>query len=183
MEKEVVKKTQSWSRKDQKIYEKTRKYLQKMNDPEIDEKMEVISQALAKEEGEERYSYLYDQICEYLDREFREKNICGFHNNLCKRRCDMKSRKVKKDTYENGCCHSYLHGRDCEHLKPPFGCQIKNIGCKTFTCYFLRKQGYRYTLDKIYLSRYFFNRRQKFYIENTFFVDKPIIMIGILKRR
>lgn len=170
------------SKRDQKIYEKTKKFLEKKKEENIEEKMKIIDQVLEKKEGEERYSFLYDLICDYLDEEFRKKNICGFKNNLCKRRCDMMERNIKKDTYENGCCHSYFHGRDCEHLKPPYGCQIKNIGCKTFTCFYLRKQGYHYTLNKIYLSRYFFNRRQKFYIENTFFVDKPVIMEGILKR-
>lgn len=170
------------SKRDQKIYEKTKKFLEKNKEENIDEKMKLIGQILEKKEGEERYSFLYDIICDYLDEEFRKNNICEFKNNLCKRRCDMMERNIKKDTYENGCCHSYLHGRDCKHLKPPYGCQIKNIGCKTFTCSYLRKQGYRYTLDKIYLSKYFFNRRQKFYMENTFFVDKLIIMEGILKR-
>lgn len=170
-------------RKEERIYRKTKRFLEKQNDPEIEKKMKIIDQVLDKKEGEERYSYLYDLICDYLDNEFRTKNICGFHNNLCKRRCDMMERKIEKDTYENGCCHSYLHGKDCEHLKPPYGCQIKNIGCKTFTCYYLRKKGYRYRLNQIYLARYFFNARQKFYMENTFFVDKPEVMKGIMKRK
>ncbi len=181
LKEQAKKKTRS--KKDQKIYDKTKKYLEKMGDEEIDQKMKQIDQILDKEEGEERYSYLYDLLCDYLDSEFREKNICGFHNNLCKKRCHMIEKGIKKSTYDNGCCYSYLHGRDCKNLNAPYGCKVKNLGCKTFTCSYLKKQGYRYTLDKIYLSRYFFNQRQKFYIENTFFVDKPIIMEGIMKRR
>ena len=170
------------SKKDQKLYDKTKRYLEKIGDKEIDQKMKVIDSVFEKTDKEERYSYLYDLICDYLDNEFREKDICGFCHDLCKRRRDMMERNVKKDPYINGCCHSYSKNADCPHLKKGGGCDIKNIGCKTFTCFYLRKQGIRYTLNKIYLARYFFNTRQKFYMENTFFVDKPIIMEGILKR-
>lgn len=171
------------SKKDQSIYDKTKKYLEKIKETEIEEKMKVIDQILEKEVGEERFSYLYDILCDYLDQEFKKKNICGFHNNICKRRCHMIEENKKKDTYDNGCCYSYLHKRNCEHLNAPYGCKIKNLGCKLFTCSYLKKQGIRYKLNQIYLSRYFFNRRQKFYIENTFFVDKPVIMEGILRRK
>ena len=169
------------SKKDQKIYDKTKRYLEKKGDKDISKKMKVIDSVLEHKDKKERYSYLYDLICDYLDQEFRSKNICGFSNNLCRRRCDMMERNIKKDTYLNGCCHSYSEGKDCEHLTSN-GCGIKNIACKTYTCFYLRKRGYRYTLDNIYLSRYFFNRRQKFYIENTHFVDKSVIMKGILER-
>ena len=170
------------SKKDQKLYDKTKKYLEKIKDKEIDQKMKIIDSVLEKTDKKERYSYLYDLICDYLDREFQEKNICGFCHDLCKRRRDMMERNIKKDTYINGCCHSYLKNADCPHLKKGGGCAIKNIGCKTFTCFYLKKRGIRYSLNKIYLARYFFNPRQKFYMENTFFVDKPVVMEGIMKR-
>jgi len=170
------------SKKDQKIYDKTKAFLIKNQEDDIEKKMKAIDEILAVEDKKERYSYLYDLICDYLDNEFQTKNICGFHDGLCKRRCDMIEKNIKKDTYLNGCCHSYRHNRTCEHLDKEKGCQIKNIGCKTFTCHFLKKQGFHYSLDKIYLAKYFFNARQKFYIENTFFVDKDVIMDGILKR-
>ena len=82
------------SKRDQRIYEKTRKFLEKRKEENIDEKMKLIDQALEKSEGEERYSFLYDLICNYLDEEFRKKNICGFKNNLCKRRCSMMETRI-----------------------------------------------------------------------------------------
>ncbi len=179
----VVFKEKTRTKKDEKIYQKTKRYLEKKQVDHIQEKMKIIERILEKEDIEERYSYLYDLICDYLDREFREKNICGFDCGICKRRKDMIERKVLKDTYENGCCHGYLKGKTCQYLEPGKGCKIKNIGCKTFTCFYLRKQGYRYHVKDIYFARYFFNPRQLFYMENTFFVDKPIILEGIMKRR
>lgn len=59
----------------------------------------IINRILEIEDLKKRYSYLYGLICEYLDREFQEKNICGFDCGLCKRRKDMMERKIIKDTY------------------------------------------------------------------------------------
>ena len=66
------------SKKDQKLYDKTREYLEKIGDSNIEERMKVVDKVLEKTDKEERYSYLYDLICDYLDQEFREKDICGF---------------------------------------------------------------------------------------------------------
>lgn len=170
------------TRKDSKIYFKTWKYLEKKKDSEIDKKLEVVKKVLDITDKEKRYSYLYDLICDYLDNEFKSKNICDFNCGICKRRKNMIDRNIKKQLYENGCCYSYKSGKVCKYLVPGKGCSIKNIACKIFTCFYLRKQGYRYRLNDIYLARYFFNRRQKFYIKNTFFEDKDTIMEGILRR-
>lgn len=169
-------------KKDSQIYYKTKKYLEKKKDSEINQKLELISKILEIEDLEERYRYLYDLICDYLDCEFQKKNICGFDCGLCKKRRDMIDKNIVKDTYLNGCCHGYKEGRDCQYLESGKGCRIKNIACKTYTCFYLRRRGYRYRLKDIYLARYFFNHRQKFYIENTYFVDKPVIIAGIMKR-
>ena len=58
----------------------------------------------------------------------------------------------------------------------------KNIACKLYTCPYLRLQGKNYSINKIYFARYFFNLRQKFYIENTYFVDKDEVLKGIIER-
>lgn len=168
--------------KDKQIYYKTKKYLEKNKDKEIDKKMKVIESVLNIKDTQERYSYLYDLICEYLDNEFVNKNVCGFNCGICKRRQEMIDKNIKKDTYLDGCCHGYKNG-NCKYLIPGKGCSIKNIACKLYTCFYLKKQGISYNLNNIYLSRYFFNYRQKFHIENTFFVDKDVVMEGILKYR
>ena len=178
----ALKNKENYDKKDKLIFDKTKKYLEKTNDSEIEEKIKIINEVLDIKDKEKRYSYLYDLICDYLDNEFRTKDICGFNCGLCKRRRNMIERNIKKDTYENGCCYGYLNKEACQHLIPGKGCSVKNIACKTFTCFYLRKQGYRYKLNDIYLARYFFNPRQKFYMENTFFVDKEEIMKGIMKR-
>ena len=179
----TISKKIKWSKKDKKIYDKTKKHLEKINEKEIDKKMKIVEKALDIKDIEKRYNYLYDLICDYLDEEFKEKNICEFCDGICKRRRNMIERNIKKDTYENGCCYSYYKKESCKHLIPGKGCQIKNIGCKIFTCYYLRRNGHRYKLNDIYLARYFFNTRQKLYMEYTFFVDKDEIIKEVIKRR
>ena len=136
----MIKEKRKFARKDQKIYDKTKSYLEKIHDCDIANKMKIIESVLKIEDKEMRYSKLYDLICDYLDNEFHSKNICGFCCGICKRRKDMIDKNIKKDTYENGCCYGYKQGGICEYLIPGVGCSIKNIACKTFTCFYLRKQ-------------------------------------------
>ena len=172
-------KEKKWSKRDEKIYQKTKTYLEKIKDSQIEEKVKIIDKVLDISDKEERYSYLYDLICGYLDNEFNKKNICGFNCGICKNRQDLIDRNIKKDTYENGCCYFYAKGKLCDNLDSNGRCKVKNIGCKLFTCSYLKKRGYKYRLNDIYLARYFFNYRQK---EDTLFVDKDVIINGILRR-
>lgn len=148
---------------------------------ERDKQIQLVKDVLAEKEVKERYSKIYDIICDYLDNEFICKNVCGFKNGICSRRQHMIDKGVAKKTYTNGCCYGYKENKVCEHLKNG-RCSIKNIACKTFTCPFLKLRGKRYSINKLYFARYFFNSRQKFYMENTYFVDKDIVLDGILKR-
>ncbi len=170
--------------KDQVIWEKSVKSINE--DKTIDERekkrrIKTVKSLLDEGDVEKRYSKLYDMICDYLDEEFRSKNICDFKGSLCVRRRNMIAKGIKKDTYENGCCHGYKEKHDCEHLCDGH-CSIKNIACKIFTCPFLKKKGIHYSLNQIYFAKYFLNYRQKFYAENTFFVDKSVVLKGILER-
>lgn len=169
------------TKRKEQTYQKTKAYLLKTKEENIEEKLKIIETLLSIEDKEDYYSKLYDLICDYLDNEFQTKNICGFCKGICKRRQDMINRNIKKDTYRDGCCHRYITGEDCKHLIPGKGCKIRNIGCKLFTCHYLKKQGYRYSLNKIYLSRYLLNYKQKRYLENTLFVEKEIALKEIIK--
>lgn len=153
-----------------------------IDDDEKKQRIEVVKKILTEKDIEKRYSKLYDMICDYLDHEFIDKNVCGFKDDLCSKRRHMIEKGIKKDTYINGCCHGYKAGGDCEHLKNG-RCSIKNIACKTFTCPYLRLQGKNYSINKIYFAKYFFNMRQKFYMENTYFVDKDVVLKGMLERK
>lgn len=170
------------NRKHQRIYNKTKKYLKKTENLEIDSKQEIIFELLKIKEKRKQYSYLYDLVCEYLDQEFATHNYCSFINNICARRRCVLEKKNKKIAYPNGCCYSIRHGKICKYWKAS-GCSIKNIACKLFTCSYLRKHNIRFSLDKIYLTKYTLNRKQKIYLSTTFFKEKEEIVDGLLKRR
>ena len=99
------------SKRDIKIYNRTKKYLEKKKDSNIDSKMKLIDSVLDIEDKDKRLDYLYDLICDYLDNEFKEKNICGFNCGICKKRKAMIQEGIKKDKYINGCCYSYIDGK------------------------------------------------------------------------
>ena len=166
---------------DEKIYNKTKIFLEKKNDPNIEDKLKAVEKVLDIKDKEKRLKYLYDLICDYLDKEFRNKNICGFKCDICVRRQDMIDRGIKKDTYKNGCCYSYMKHKDCIYLENG-KCKTENIGCKLFTCHYLKKKGYKYKLNDIYLAKYFFNLRQKLYIENAIKMSREEVIKGILER-
>ena len=88
-----------------------------ITEKEKKKRIKVVENILKEKNIEKRYSKLYDMICDYLDNEFINKNVCGFQNDLCSKRRYMIEKGIKKDSYINGCCHSYKHSNDCEHLK------------------------------------------------------------------
>lgn len=133
-------------------------------------------------EKEQKYNYLYDKICEYLDNEFITKSICCFKNDKC---------KVKANTNVTmGCCYhngnkyfGILYGsklRLCEYLVDK-RCSAQCITCKLFTCDELRKTGIKYTTNNIPLIKYFFNPIQKFIIISSHFTPKEKILKRIIK--
>ena len=169
--------------KDRKIYIKTKRYLEKNNIDDIDTKMQVINSILEKKDKVDRYDYLYDLLYDYLDNEFIVKNICNFKNNICIRCRFLQEQKIKKDSYENGCCHHFFDGTTCKNFDlENRKCKVKNLSCKLFTCRYLIKKGHKFSLKAIYLSRYFFNLRQRFYLESAFYIPKEELLKEIIKR-
>lgn len=138
--------------------------------------------AILYENINDKYNYLYDEICDYLDNEFIKYNLCGFKNDKC---------KVKKDSgVEMGCCYhcknkyfGLLYTNKfqlCEYLKDK-RCSAKCITCKLYTCSELQKQGIKYNTKKVLLIRYFFNPIQKFIIISSHFTPKERIMKKLLR--
>ena len=131
---------------------------------------------------EEMYNYIYDNVCAYLDSFFYGKNLCDFKNNKC---------GEKRNTSSNvGCCRHYKNKllgpllKDnfipCEYLNKDNMCSAKCLGCKLFTCDYLRKKGIRFKIKDIFLLDVFFNFLQKYYIKIKVFTPKEEIIKKLL---
>jgi len=116
----------------------------------------------------DKYSYIYDTVCDNVGKEFKEHNYCKFHNEQCVENIYGKScRSV------NGCC--YYNGEMCQYWKNG-KCQISCISCKLFTCRYLRKKGIKFSPSKIPLLKYFLNYRQRSIVEDNMSTPKEEII-------
>lgn len=146
------------------------------DEKEIREKIQVVTASNIKN-IEDRYSYIYDVVCSFLDNEFNDNNICQFENNQC---ISVRNNGHCPES-KNGCCYGTKRGL-CKNFVDG-RCIIKSISCKLFTCRYLRKNNIKYNINDIFLLKNFFNIKQKFIISNSIFKDKEEIMDLLLKNR
>ena len=125
----------------------------------------------------DRYNYIYDTVCDYLDSFFYGKNLCDFKNNQCGEK--------RNTTSLTGCCHHYKNKFlgpftkfvPCEYLnKKTYTCDAKCISCKLFTCDYLEKKGIKFKIKDILLLDVFFNPLQKYFIKFMVFTPKEKII-------
>lgn len=124
----------------------------------------------------ERYNYIYDTVCDYLDSYFYGKNLCDFKNNKCGEKRNTSS--------VTGCCHHFKNKWLgpftklvlCEYLKEDYTCGAKCISCKLFTCDYLEKKGIKFKIKDILLLDVFFNPLQKYFIKYMVFTPKEKII-------
>jgi hypothetical protein len=130
----------------------------------------------------ERYNYIYDTVCNYLDNYFYGKNLCDFKDNKC---------GEKRNTLSTaGCCHHFKHKAFgplsklvlCEYLnKENYTCDAKCISCKLFTCDYLESKGIKFKIKDIFLLDVFFNPIQKYFIKFMVFTPKEKILKRLIK--
>ena len=130
----------------------------------------------------ERYNYIYDTVCDYLDSYFYGKNLCDFKNNKCGEK--------RNTSYTNGCCHHFRNKALgpfsklvlCEYLnKENYTCDAKCLPCKLFTCDYLEKKGIKFKIKEILLLDVFFNPLQKYFIKYMVFTPKEKILKRLIK--
>ena len=139
-------------------------------------------QALVQESIYKRYEVVYDYICDELDRKFADNSICQFENDKC-----IANRKYYNKDKIMGCCYSFkyngIHFSDvglCKYQKEQ-KCEAKCLGCKLFTCDYLKKHGIRFSLDNMPIALAFFSKKQREVIRTTFFVTKEEVLNKIIK--
>ncbi len=122
-----------------------------------------------------RYDYLYDEACNYLDNEFSKNNYCDFKDDICIAKRNLPTRPEGK---KMGCCYNFtkigVFGKRprCEYLGDK-GCTAKCIGCKLMTCDYIKV---KFKIKDIILLDCFFNVVQKLIIKMRCFTPKKQIM-------
>ena len=132
-----------------------------------------IEIAINKKVLKERYDFIYDVVCDYLDEEIEKKDYCKFVNDIC-----IKYRE-KNSSHKNGCCENKCRGR-CPYLIES-KCLLNCISCKFFVCPILRKMGIRHNINDFVLIKFFFNRKQKYILQFSYFTPKNVIIERLLK--
>lgn len=133
----------------------------------------LLVEALNIKNKNKRLEFIYDKSCDLLDDDFYGKNICEFKKDKC-----LKNRKNKE--LGGGCCCDSNHLTMCPYLTNK-GCSIRCLACKFHICSELRKKGYRYNMNDIYLLRYLLNWKQKIMVYNDFFMTKEEVLKDIKK--
>lgn len=159
-----------------RLYQKKYTIQLQYNIEEINEnfklkEIEEVVKAINIKDLKSRYSYIYDTLCNKLDKEM-EQNYCKFKDNICV------NYELKNPCHENGCCNGKNRGT-CKYLIDS-KCTLNCISCKLFTCKHLRKRGIVHNLNNYVLSN-FFTPRQRNILRLSFWTSKEDIMKELLK--
>jgi hypothetical protein len=137
-----------------------------------------IERALEIIDIRQRYEYVYDAICDYLDKQFKEKNYCDFKDDMC-----IVNRNGVGKNKDSGCCYSFrldffLNMRDkkrCKYLGDK-ECKTKCISCKLYVCKYLAKKGVRFSPHNFKgISKVFDDRQIEVMQNNCFRTQEEII--------
>lgn len=138
-------------------------------------------EALMQSDLYERYEIVYDFICEELDKKFSDNSICQFEDNRC-----IANRKYNDKSKIMGCCYSFNYNgikfsdiKLCEHQKNQ-RCEVKCLGCKLFTCDYLKKHGIKFSLENMPLALAFFSKKQREILRTTFFTSKENVLTKVI---
>ena len=136
----------------------------------------------------DKYTYVYDKVCEKLDQNFMVNNFCKFENDKC-----IANRDTNNIERDNGCCHSFVRGKYephhktteelelCSYLGEDKQCQIKCIACKFFVCQYLKDRGVYLDILDNFLLRAVLNKKQLDVIHINFFKTEDQIVKKLIK--
>lgn len=134
----------------------------------------------------EKYEYIYDTVCNFLDAQFIKNNFCDFKNDQC-----IANRLGQTSHSSMGCCYSFKYAsffdfrlikdiKLCSYINCK-SCSTKCITCKLYTCKYLQKQNIKFDTHKILLLECFFNKKQHLILSSNFFTSKEEILYKLLE--
>lgn len=118
----------------------------------------------------ERNSKIYDEVYEYLDKDFISNKYCDFKNNKC---IAQRKYQIYPINRKNGCCFMQIRG--CPNLKEG-NCTVQCLPCRLFACPYLTKRGIGYWANEIVLLKSFFNKEQRKHLVFDFYEPKMEIL-------
>lgn len=141
--------------------------------------MEKVLKAM--ELGDDKDEYIYDAVCEDLEKNFLKFNFCNFKNNRC---VSQRHKNIVFNDYPtpktDGCCFKVL--KKCKYNNKDGTCKIKCISCELFICPYLSKMGIGYYASEILLIRTFYTPMQRRIYVNSFFKTKAHIISKIVNQ-
>ena len=133
-----------------------------------------IEQTINIKDKKERYEFIYDKVCSYLDK--NNNNYCEFIDDICIRD------RINNNNHKNGCCECNGRGK-CKYLINSI-CTLNNcISCKLFTCKTLKEKGIEEKLNNYVLLKYFFNQKQKDILRFSYWTPKEIIIDRLINNK
>jgi len=145
------------------------------NDFRYKEDFDKINTALKMKDKYQRYSYIYDEVCDYLDNLFINRNMCEFYKDKCY------SNRCKKFEKTCGCC-SNNDGIECKYFDKDH-CTIKCSGCKFYICPNLKKKKGPILMKDIFIAYYLLSPRERLVLRYTVFTPKEEIIEKMIKFR
>ena len=128
----------------------------------------------------DRYNYIYDLLCNKLEKDIEKYNYCIFIDN----KCIAQRNKAKWPENEyNGCCFDVTKKEECKYLNSNKSCDITCISCRVFTCRYLKDRGIDYDIRKNIFSKIFMNLLQRPVFVWNFFTPKEKILNSVKRYR
>lgn len=126
--------------------------------------------------SKERNKKIYNNIYNYLQKDFISNCYCNFCNNKCVLQRHLF--RTYPITRKNGCC--YTNFGHCSHLKSG-KCDAKCLACTLYSCKYLTKRGIGYWATEFILLKAFFNKKQCHHLVFDFFKTEDEILNNIIK--
>lgn len=118
----------------------------------------------------DRNEMIYDEVYNYLTKDFIANNYCDFCNNKCVAQRKHQTYPINR---KDGCCFTRI--RKCPHLKNG-NCTVECLACRLFSCPYLSKRGIGYWASDFILLKAFFTKKQRKHLVFDFYQPKQKIL-------
>ena len=147
----------------------------------------IALKALLIKEEKTRVAFLYDYLCDYIDKLWSESNPCQFDENST---CIAQREKIAPHEV-HGCCYSFNYTKNpltfitksevCRFLEKGKGCTTQNLSCKIFVCKYLRENKiFNIDFDKMVIPKAFFTKNQLLILKYNHFHTRDELIEKVL---